>query len=100
MAPGVLCEQGPAPQDTQPLLDMTKADAIVAVNGINSGDFDFQSAENPSLQVTADHRLKYVAVPVRKPERGEALVRIAVTGICGCVLDKPTRHLPLLTIQF
>ena len=38
---------------------------------------------NPSLQVTADHRLKFVEAPVYAPRSGEALVHIKATGICG-----------------
>jgi L-iditol 2-dehydrogenase len=38
---------------------------------------------NPSLQVTADHRLKSVEAPVYAPGQGEVLVHIKATGICG-----------------
>lgn len=38
---------------------------------------------NPSLQVTADHKLKSVNVPVYAPGPGEVLVHIRATGICG-----------------
>ncbi|CAL5875285.1 uncharacterized protein PFLUO_LOCUS9590 [Penicillium psychrofluorescens] len=38
---------------------------------------------NPSLQVTADHQLKFVEAPVYAARRGEALVHIKATGICG-----------------
>ncbi|KAL4894914.1 alcohol dehydrogenase [Aspergillus ambiguus] len=38
---------------------------------------------NPSLQVTADHKLKAVDAPVYAPKHGEVLVHIKVTGICG-----------------
>ena len=41
------------------------------------------SHPNPSLQVTADHKLKSVDTPVYAPKRGEALVHIKATGICG-----------------
>ena len=41
------------------------------------------STPNPSLQVTADHQLKSVDAPVYAPGRGEVLVHIKVTGICG-----------------
>jgi len=41
---------------------------------------------NPSLQVTADHRLKQVDAPVYAPKRGEVLLQIKATGICGYVL--------------
>lgn len=38
---------------------------------------------NPSLQITADHRLKSVEVPVYAPGPDEVLVHIKATGICG-----------------
>jgi L-iditol 2-dehydrogenase len=41
------------------------------------------SHPNPSLQVTADHKLKAVEAPVYAPRAGEALVHIKATGICG-----------------
>ncbi|KAJ6104797.1 hypothetical protein N7523_011117 [Penicillium sp. IBT 18751x] len=41
------------------------------------------STPNPSLQVTADHQLKSVNAPVYAPGRGEVLVHIKATGICG-----------------
>ncbi|KAJ6125650.1 hypothetical protein N7471_012967 [Penicillium samsonianum] len=41
------------------------------------------SHSNPSLQVTADHKLKSVDTPVYAPNPGEALVHIKATGICG-----------------
>lgn len=38
---------------------------------------------NPSLQATADHRLKLVEAPVPEPGRGEVLLHVKATGICG-----------------
>ncbi|KAL1994206.1 hypothetical protein VTN49DRAFT_2875 [Thermomyces lanuginosus] len=38
---------------------------------------------NPSLQVTADQQIKLVEAPVYKPKRGEVLLHIKATGICG-----------------
>ncbi|KAL6889499.1 GroES-like protein [Trichoderma longibrachiatum] len=38
---------------------------------------------NPSLQATADHNIKLVEAPVLRPERGEVLLHIKATGICG-----------------
>lgn len=38
---------------------------------------------NPSLQVTADHNLKAVDAPVFAPKRGEVLVHVKATGVCG-----------------
>ncbi|OIW31513.1 GroES-like protein [Coniochaeta ligniaria NRRL 30616] len=41
------------------------------------------SLRNPSLQVTADHRLKQVEAPVYAPRAGEVLLHIKATGVCG-----------------
>ncbi|KAF4126083.1 L-iditol 2-dehydrogenase [Geosmithia morbida] len=38
---------------------------------------------NPSLQVTADHKLKAVEAPVYAPGPGDVLLHIKSTGICG-----------------
>lgn len=38
---------------------------------------------NPSLQVTADHQLKLTEAPVLAPQRGEVLLQVKATGICG-----------------
>ncbi|KAJ9647929.1 hypothetical protein H2199_001705 [Coniosporium tulheliwenetii] len=38
---------------------------------------------NPSLQTTADHQLKQVDAPVYAPKRGEVLLHIKATGVCG-----------------
>ncbi|RAH56060.1 alcohol dehydrogenase [Aspergillus piperis CBS 112811] len=38
---------------------------------------------NPSLQITADHNLKFVPAPVYAPRRGEVLLQIKATGVCG-----------------
>lgn len=38
---------------------------------------------NPSLQVTADHRLKQQEAPVYAPRKGEVLLHIKATGVCG-----------------
>lgn len=40
---------------------------------------------NPSLQVTVDHKLKQVEAPVYAPQKGEVLLHIKATGICGSV---------------
>lgn len=41
---------------------------------------------NPSLQVTADHNLKQENAPVYAPNRGEVLLHIKATGVCGYVI--------------
>lgn len=38
---------------------------------------------NPSLQVTADHQIKLVEAPVLAPGKGEVLLHIKATGVCG-----------------
>ncbi|KAH6691409.1 chaperonin 10-like protein [Plectosphaerella plurivora] len=38
---------------------------------------------NPALQVTADHNLKAIDAPVLAPKRGEVLLHIKATGVCG-----------------
>jgi len=38
---------------------------------------------NPSLQVTADHNLKLQEAPVYAPAKGEVLLHIKATGVCG-----------------
>ncbi|KAF5860635.1 hypothetical protein ETB97_001339 [Aspergillus alliaceus] len=38
---------------------------------------------NPSLQVTADHKLKSDEAPIYAPKHGEVLLQIKATGICG-----------------
>lgn len=39
--------------------------------------------DNPSLQVTADHKIKMVKAPIHRPKQGEVLLHIKATGICG-----------------
>ena len=41
------------------------------------------SLPNPSLQVTADHNLKLQEAPVYAPAKGEVLLHIKATGVCG-----------------
>ncbi|KAJ5924968.1 hypothetical protein N7454_007607 [Penicillium verhagenii] len=60
-------------------------DQTVAVPATKSRDRTIitPSHPNPSLQVTADHKLKSVDAPVYAPWPGEVLVHIKATGICG-----------------
>jgi L-iditol 2-dehydrogenase len=46
---------------------------------------DISSAEhsNPSLQVTADHRIEILEAPIERPGPGDVLLHIKATGICG-----------------
>jgi L-iditol 2-dehydrogenase len=41
------------------------------------------SLPNPSIQVTADHKLKQVEAPVHSPRPGEVLLHVKATGVCG-----------------
>ncbi|KAI0165378.1 GroES-like protein [Hypoxylon sp. FL1284] len=54
-------------------------------NGHTNGhaDVDAKSFKNPSLQVTADHRIKLVDAPIREPGPGEVTLQIKCSGICG-----------------
>jgi L-iditol 2-dehydrogenase len=38
---------------------------------------------NPALFVTADHKLKQEEAPVYAPAKGEVLLHIKATGVCG-----------------
>jgi hypothetical protein len=69
MAPSVLVDQASQVARTQSLVGDPTSLKV--------------SHPNPSLQVTADHKLKTVNVPVYAPRAGEALVHIKATGICG-----------------
>lgn len=55
------------------------------VSATTSNDTIKAAFPNPSLQVTADHNLKQVEAPVLAPKRGEVLLQIKATGICGQV---------------
>ncbi|KFZ03257.1 hypothetical protein V502_11095 [Pseudogymnoascus sp. VKM F-4520 (FW-2644)] len=52
--------------------------AHVKQNGVSPSQF-----KNPSLQVTANQRIKMVDAPIRKPGSGEVLLHVKATGICG-----------------
>jgi L-iditol 2-dehydrogenase len=39
--------------------------------------------KNPALVVSADHQIRMQEAPVRQPGRGEALIHVRATGICG-----------------
>lgn len=47
---------------------------------------EMRKVDNPSLQVTADRTIKMASAPIQKPGKGEVLVHIKVTGICGYVM--------------
>lgn len=39
--------------------------------------------QNPSLQVTKDHRIELKEAPVKPPLKGQVLIHVRATGICG-----------------
>lgn len=49
----------------------------------NGNERQRMMTSNPSLQVTADHKVKMVEAPIEEPGLGEVLVHIKSTGICG-----------------
>lgn len=44
----------------------------------------YEGSKNPSLQVTADHKIKLVEAPIESPGPGQVLLHVKATGICGC----------------
>ncbi|KAJ5287921.1 hypothetical protein N7478_003607 [Penicillium angulare] len=73
MAPSVLVDQQAGHTDhSVPVVKKALNNAVIKA-----------SHPNPSLQVTSDHKLKLVEAPVYAPGRGEVLVHIKATGICG-----------------
>lgn len=56
---------------------------VSATNGSGTRPILQAPLPNPSLQVTADHKLKSVQVPVYAPGPDEVLVHVKATGICG-----------------
>jgi L-iditol 2-dehydrogenase len=52
---------------------------------------------NPSLQVTADHTLKQQDAPVYAPAKGEVLLHIKTTGVCGYDVSMSRSASPTLT---
>jgi len=53
------------------------------VTGIEHNGIDMSKVRNPSLQVTAEHKIKMVDAPVNRPGPREVLLHIKATGICG-----------------
>ncbi|KAL1981151.1 hypothetical protein VTN96DRAFT_3038 [Rasamsonia emersonii] len=75
MAPSVLVEQPSSNSD--PDSDSVPVKQSTTANIIQT------PLPNPSLQVTANHNIKQVDAPVYAPGRGEVLLQIKATGICG-----------------
>jgi L-iditol 2-dehydrogenase len=46
-------------------------------------DINSAKQSNPSLQVTADHRIEMLEGPIERPGPGDVLLHIKATGICG-----------------
>lgn len=70
MAPSVLVDQ----MSEEPVAVVPKASDHTVIK---------TSHPNPSLQVTPDHKLKSVEAPVYAPGKGEVLLHIKATGVCG-----------------
>lgn len=70
MTPSVLVDQS----IEQPIAVVPKSLDRAVIKG---------SHPNPSLQVTADHQLKSVDAPIYAPGKGEVLLHIKASGICG-----------------
>ncbi|OJD35933.1 alcohol dehydrogenase [Diplodia corticola] len=66
MAPSVVLDNG----------DPARLNARTSVSG-------FQKYGNPSLKVTADHRIEMEEAPIPEPGPGEVLIHIKATGVCG-----------------
>jgi len=64
---------------------ISSTEHIEATNGIHTNNDAPTSDHNPSLQVTADHTIKMVEAPVQEPGRGDVLIHVKTTGICGSV---------------
>jgi L-iditol 2-dehydrogenase len=77
MAPGTVISESPL--DVSPKIQQ-ESGAVAFANGQN---FVKTPRPNPSLQATADHRLKLVEAPVPEPGHGEVLLHVKATGICG-----------------
>ncbi|KAI1432081.1 chaperonin 10-like protein [Xylaria sp. CBS 124048] len=53
-------------------------------NGAGNGPAKgYSEYKNPSLQVTADHKIKLVDAPIEEPQIGEVILQIKCSGICG-----------------
>ncbi|KAF2848577.1 sorbitol dehydrogenase-like protein [Plenodomus tracheiphilus IPT5] len=57
--------------------------STTVINDVNTKPTITTPLPNPSLQVTADHNLKQVDAPVYAPAKGEVLLHIKATGVCG-----------------
>lgn len=65
------------------LVDQMGEEVVVVVPKAPDHTVIKASHPNPSLQVTPDHKLKSVEAPVYAPGKGEVLLHIKATGICG-----------------
>lgn len=68
---------------TATLMDKTSQQPITMALKARDRQVITTSHPNPSLQVTADHKLKSVEALVYAPGRGEVLLHIKASGICG-----------------
>jgi L-iditol 2-dehydrogenase len=71
----------------QSLVEQISVKSVGQVNVTTKAMTESQSPpserRNPSLQVTADHRVKMVEAPIEEPTPGTVLLHIKATGICG-----------------
>lgn len=56
---------------------------VKEIPAVNDAEVLQAPLPNPSLQVTADHRIKTVEALVLAPKKGEVLLQIKATGVCG-----------------
>ena len=72
---------------TKPLVNGTKLTispcCSTEVDKTSSTAEAMTKVKNPSLQVTADHKIKMLEAPILRPGPGDVLLHIKVTGICG-----------------
>ena len=94
MAPSIIQTVSPS-ESTEGVSKLTtSACCPTEVDGASSTVEEMKKVKNPSLQVTADHRIKMVEAPILRPGKGEVLLHVKVTGICGygsTALHFPTR---------
>lgn len=106
MAPSV--HEIAAPAETlgmRHLLDGTKISVspsccVTEVDNSSATAEQLAKISNPSLQVTADHKIKMVEAPILRPGPGDVLIHVKATGICGydsIFLQLLCQILPMLT---
>jgi hypothetical protein len=92
MAPSQIEIIAPTLNPVQPELNGTKSAftpscCVSEVEAESAPTSEMLRAENPSLQVTKDHKLKMAATPILQPGPKDVLLHIKATGICGYVFN-------------